>query len=729
MEHKAGEPFSTVNSEATVWGPAADEAGFKAPFVEHRESYQTTSSGKLPAHSPTHQIPQLVYHAVPLNSPPPTSAHFLEPETIDANKLSPGPEHVQFASYQNEKYDPPRLALPPAAPPRVHQKKDDWMPLPLRNFFWIPLIIILVVGAIGLEVALRISKKNQGWPAGKNEREVLILHYAYTIPPVIIASAIVAMWVWTDTEIKKMQPYVDLVHGDSPPERSLLLDYTRHNNFFVWGRAAGNRHYLVALASLMVLLTFSFQPLASALLVTKETWMQEPDMLVANQRALGLTNSSQFNDLTTFLAGAGYAGAAVMYDLPQPAFVKVPYTVAPYYRPIEVTKNGTVFANTTAVKTMANCVAVNVTMQKHEDGTGWTNSVNHNGCTATFNVDTSSRILFGTDLPNCTTTFSPAYSPVVFWYFSYIPAARAALTFCSPSLSFWEVNVGVDIATGNVTKITELRPFTSSSPFSSTSANVTGGPLNSRAYNGVQFELTNPDRFVLARQSATQLQLPAAVYQAANQSPDGFSNSFEKDKLTALSEKNYSMYLSLIARELYFVPNTESVNVQVKTFRNRVFLSDVAVHLLATAMLILAFFATIVHIFHREDRRHLHLKHEPGTIASAVAIGSQTGVAEVLADAPREKDIKEALKDKKFRFDPTTNKIVMDGEHGYEDLHSPIYRRQSRIVQILHGPPRKPSLGPSGLSNPTTPVTTQSQQEQGTTPTRPNLTPVRHSST
>ena len=38
---------------------------------------------------------------------------------------------------------------------------------------------------------------------------------------------IVALWVWTDIEIKKMQPYIDLVHGDSPPQRSLLLDYTR----------------------------------------------------------------------------------------------------------------------------------------------------------------------------------------------------------------------------------------------------------------------------------------------------------------------------------------------------------------------------------------------------------------------------------------------------------------------------------------------------------------------
>jgi hypothetical protein len=38
---------------------------------------------------------------------------------------------------------------------------------------------------------------------------------------------IVALWAWIDIEIKKMQPYIDLVHGDSPPQKSLLLDYTR----------------------------------------------------------------------------------------------------------------------------------------------------------------------------------------------------------------------------------------------------------------------------------------------------------------------------------------------------------------------------------------------------------------------------------------------------------------------------------------------------------------------
>jgi hypothetical protein len=36
-----------------------------------------------------------------------------------------------------------------------------------------------------------------------------------------------AVWAWTDIEIKKMQPYVDLAYGNAPPHKTLLLDYTR----------------------------------------------------------------------------------------------------------------------------------------------------------------------------------------------------------------------------------------------------------------------------------------------------------------------------------------------------------------------------------------------------------------------------------------------------------------------------------------------------------------------
>ena len=60
-----------------------------------------------------------------------------------------------------------------------------------------------------------------------------------------------------------------------------------------------------------------------------------------------------------------------------------------------------------------------------------------------------------------------------------------------------------------------------------------------RAYNGIEFNLTNPNRFILARRNATQLQMPAAVFQSAGQSPGGLDAAFNSNKFTDLATEVY----------------------------------------------------------------------------------------------------------------------------------------------------------------------------------------------
>ena len=115
----------------------------------------------------------------------------------------------------------------------------------------------------------------------------------------------------------------------------------------------------------------------------------------------------------------------------------------------------------------------------------------------------------------------------------------ASATFCYPSISILEVNVGVDIRTGNVTKVSEIRLLSQYSNFSSFFPTVTDPPLNGSVYNGIKFDLANPDQFVLGRENATQLQLPAAIYQAATQSPAGYIGNFANGGFSALSDKVY----------------------------------------------------------------------------------------------------------------------------------------------------------------------------------------------
>jgi hypothetical protein len=310
---------------------------------------------------------------------------------------------------------------------------------------------------------------------------------------------------------------------------------------------------------------------------------------------------------------------------------------------------------------------------------------------------------------------------------------QASATFCTPSLELWDVTATVDISTGNLTAVQELQPFSSASNFSSLAGNVTGPPLNGRAYNGIQFNLTDPDEFVTRRLEALQLQLPAAIFQAGVQSSEGLLGSFDENKFVNLATQVYvgffeglmqhvltfgiqTVYLALVASTVYFLPDTEPMVVEVRTFQQRVFLrygthpkffgsqlnpfyhSDIAVHLLTTAMLLLAVFATLIQLFHRYDRRQLHLKHEPGTIASAVSIGAQTGMGELLAGRQREEDIDLILRGKRFRIDPRTMKIVMEGEDGYEVAASPMDRRRSIFAALQSTKPlsRRFSARPPG---------------------------------
>ncbi|KAJ7095163.1 hypothetical protein B0H15DRAFT_775382, partial [Mycena belliarum] len=572
-----------------------------------------------------------------------------------------GPSHVQFASYPET----------PEEKTKPLMEEDDlprgWVPPPLRGWYAILFIIVLVGLGIALEIALHFTKKNNGdlnpgWKTHGNATQTTgVMHYVY----------IVALWAWTDIEIKKMQV------GQASIRLGRFMDVSRAEQTLGGHRCIsdGARHLVLPASGVCPA-------------VSKE----HMDSL--------------------FLTASGYASANVGYNLQQPPFVWNTYTVAPFEIPKDLATNGTVLANTTAIRTDTNCVAVSVTMTNHTDGSGWTNSLSHNGCTLQWTVDHLAQNLFGTSTPQCAdTTVPPQFQPVVFWFFTYVPSAKSSATFCAPSITLWDANVQLDLGSGNITMVHELRPFDPvTSNFGSLAGNVTGAPLNGRAYNGINFTLANPnDKFIVARMNATQLTMPAAVFQAAVQSPQGLGGSFDADLFVNLSNEVYSTYLTLIAKAVYFLPNKEPITLQVKTFQLRLWMSDTAVHILTLLLFLLALCATFVHIAHRYQRQDLNLQHQPGTIASAVSIGAQTGMGQLLSQQRNTEEIQQALRDKKFRIDPYTSKILMDGEEGYETVGSPTDRRRSvfgamqgrrssrRFSRALGSPlPRSPRTPQSG---------------------------------
>ncbi len=140
-----------------------------------------------------------------------------------------------------------------------------------------------------------------------------------------------------------------------------------------------------------------------------------------------------------------------------------------------------------------------------------------------------------------------------------------------------------------------------------------------------------------------------------------------------------------------------------------------------------------MHLVHRADRRFLRLTHLPGTIASAVSLGAQTGVGDVLAGRHAEEDLRSALADKRFRMNPDTMRIIMDTEEEYEvpdadggSQQGPV--RRMSVIGMLQGRrmSRRFSVGNKlPTINPGTPTTSQSPQSPRI-PTTPPKSP--HSS-
>ncbi|KAI9458861.1 hypothetical protein BJY52DRAFT_399314 [Lactarius psammicola] len=557
-----------------------------------------------------------------------------------------------------------------------------WTPIPLRTWFWVSYVCVLVAGAIALEVALHFSHKNDGWPTKENA-EKGILHYVYTLPPVGVTMILVGIWAWTDIEVKRLQPYVDLLHGGSPPQRSLLLDYTRTHNALVWVKATSNRHYIVALASLMALVALSFQPIAAALFSVRDVYKTLPETSVNNLRAISLNLNEQVQDLTSFLGASGLASASIVYGLGDPEFVHDGYTIGAFELPLNLATNGTLKTNTTGIFSDPGCRDPDqpVTLNRLSDGSGWNNSATFSGCQYSWQVDNNSVHLFGAQtLSNCTAfdTTDASFAPAIFWFFTYSPTPMASVTMCAPRITLLNVEATVDLSSTNLTRVGPLGNLTvGQGQLTQYAGNITGAPLYGRAYNGLNWTSLISDPFVNARAGAIQLQLPAAVFQNAIQSAEGLTAAFVNNTFASLSATVYSKYLSNVATLLYFVDAPQPITVTVWTFQKRLFLSDVAVHLLSVGMLVLSLFGTIMHILHRYDRRGLRLLHAPGTLASAAAFTAQTPMAELLDGRQRPEEMGQALQNLRFRIDPLRMKIVTEGEPGFEEAQTPTGWRKS----------------------------------------------------
>jgi hypothetical protein len=170
-------------------------------------------------------------------------------------------------------------------------------------------------------------------------------------------------------------------------------------------------------------------------------------------------------------------------------------------------------------------------------GGGSTNTATFGGCTYNYSVTPDANLLFGADvMPDCNNTNAPPNSrPILFWFYTNGTGNPKLLaTYCAPTISLFEVTAVVDINTGNLTSVQETQPFNFSMlPFVSLSQNVTGPPLNGQAFNGIVFDLTDADDSMLRTSNATNLQMPAAIFQAISKGPGGLTATFQTNNTFA----------------------------------------------------------------------------------------------------------------------------------------------------------------------------------------------------
>ncbi|KAL0564162.1 hypothetical protein V5O48_017892, partial [Marasmius crinis-equi] len=511
--------------------------------------------------------------AEPIVSPPST------PSQHERLLAESDDQHVQFATYPDKSSNVNLSPLKrrsssdePIAPART------WTPLPLRPYVYIPYILLLILLAVALEVSFHFSQRNgAGFRVHGNPdalgRQTGVWHYIYTLPPVALAMFVVGMWAWTDIEIKKLQPYVDLVQGDSPPQRSLLLDYTRHHTLLVWMPALENRHYTVFLASMLAILTLAFQPLAAALLEVKDVWWSLPEMSTSANTVMGLAPglgssggvgvgatpdiNSPIGDMSVFLSASGYASASALYpDLPKPPFVTYSeggtgtegWTLMDIALPNQLPPNGTTVAmNVTALKTTTNCRRVDVNKQQLATG-NWTNTVDDaaTGCGLTWNVTRTGPNLFGANVTLCRNESIPIpggangtagltqTNPALFWFFTYLPTAQASATICTPTIELFDVTATLSLTPAPVnaagetqvgstlTKVVVRNPFNVQSSQYGGSAGNLSALVNSTtnsipAFNGLDWDsgFTSTDSTVRDRLSGVRIVMPAAIWQVA----------------------------------------------------------------------------------------------------------------------------------------------------------------------------------------------------------------------
>lgn len=545
----------------------------------------------------------------------------------------------------------------------VHQPKR-YEPLVLNIYIVGTIALLMICLGIALEIALRLSGRNNGFPVA--EKNVFAFASTQTLTsffPSLLVIPLAYFWAVADWMLRWYQPYVTLSEGNAPAARSILLDYIALNRLYTLYYSLKHRHWLINVSTLTALSAIFMQPLAGTLFQVRQV-SYTAAATATSTRSIGL--SPTISQLTAFLASAGYADAAVYTNLQDPPFVHGAWSAAPFTAPAGSILNGTLAVNTTAVQTHVNCIKpTSFTTTNLTSSSVVLSATFSPSCNATLNLNPND----GPDQFSVTaaSTCAPSnqdqnFQPVFFWYYHLSDNGDALGTavFCQPSIAIFVVATTMDLNDGSMGDCIIVEPFEYTN-------NVTGNPLNGEAFNGVVFDASN-NSYITARALAINSGIPGAIYHFASQQPDGPQSVFD-DPYGFLNATNkiYTQHLSIAAQTIYFLPNNTTISAELTSNVQRLFIETLSAHLLSVLFICIGITCLIIHILHKRSRRNLWLTSPPGSIAAIVSLTSRSGFGELLLPYDDVTRMNRKLTGLTFRLDRRTGAIVAEEDFGVVD--------------------------------------------------------------
>ncbi|KAL0948212.1 hypothetical protein HGRIS_010818 [Hohenbuehelia grisea] len=521
---------------------------------------------------------------------------------------------------------------------------------------------------VALEVALNISYKNNGFKVPQQNAVTFVSQqFLLSFIPTLFVIPVAFLWREIDWMVRWYQPYVVLSRGRAMAEESLLLDFAdiALGTFFTLFRAAKYKHRIVFWSALTAASTYSFQPLAGSIFQIRQLPETTYSSVTSVRNVSLVQDVAQLND---FVAAAGFAEAAVAHNLTDPPFVMRGWATAEFNFPTISGVNGSMNVNTTGVQTNVTCRNPSTTQLNAASTPFVLTATSPEGCSSTVSFDASTvSQQYGVAPVQCDGgQTNITFQPVMFWFFhlnsTNQPEAKGV--FCTPVIDVFSVAASANLNNGSLVSVNKLSGYTLAN-------NVTGPPLNKRAYNGVLFAFassddssnnnTSVDPFIRARAQTVRSGVSGAIFRLATQQAGGLQATFDlPNGFLDLTIRVYTQHLSIAAKSIYFVTASSELPSALTQYLPRLWIDPLPGHALAIMLFLVGFLGMFIHILGRRARRNLILCAPPGSIAAVMALTSRSGFGELLLPYDDEKTLEQKLGGLRYRLDSRTGAIVAD---------------------------------------------------------------------